>query len=188
MVGMELSRARTRSATCISPSWWGQRVEEQGSQSSRGLVGAVAPSSTVALRRQLRENSLGCLVMLDDHWEHMFWLCGFAYRYRVSLCSPGWPQTQDPAGVTGLCHHHTWLRYLMIMLELIAIFCAKWLNIKKNYIPPPLCVCASACVYMSTMVCHAEAKGQLAEFFFFCFVLLLRRYWGSASYFQAWEL
>lgn len=42
-------------------------MEEQGSQSSRGLVGAVAPSSTVVLRRQLRENSLGCLMMLDDH-------------------------------------------------------------------------------------------------------------------------
>lgn len=42
-------------------------MEEQGSQSSRGLVGAVALSSTVVLRRQLRENSLGCLMMLDDH-------------------------------------------------------------------------------------------------------------------------
>lgn len=93
-VGREVSQVRTRSATCISPSWC-QRVEEQGSQSSRCLVGAVAPSSTVALRRQLRENSLGCLVMLDDHLggylrEYVLtaWLClqiqGFTVQTRLA--------------------------------------------------------------------------------------------------------
>lgn len=81
----------------------GQRMEEQGSQSSGGLLGAVAPSSTAALRKQLRDNSLGCLVTLDE--DHLggylradvltAWL--FVYRHSVSLCSPGWPQTPDPA-------------------------------------------------------------------------------------------
>lgn len=58
-------------------------------------MGAVAPSSTVALRRQLRENSLGCLVMLDDHlggylraYVLTVWLClqiqGFTVQSRLA--------------------------------------------------------------------------------------------------------
>lgn len=57
----------------------------------------------------------------------------------------------------------------MAMLELIAIFLFQMTEYLKNYISPLLCVRACACVCVSTMVCRAEAKGQLAEIV--CFVL-----------------
>lgn len=65
-------------------------MEEQGSQSSRGLVGLLLhhPSGLkeAAEGRYLRDVLIICVCV-----------CFFSFRHKVSLCSPGWPQTTDSA-------------------------------------------------------------------------------------------